>query len=243
MTSPCEFRPARFVEALSACQTSYDVLGVLKDVCSAFGYSGFIAFRLPWLTDNTLSGRIIVTNWAPELIRACNSLGFLSESPVIARLRRSTLPFAADLADIAAAGDDEKRKTARDAFREHGHVNGVFLPCCDRDGRRGAVGFTGDETMAATEELAELSYLAAHVYERLAHVAGAAFAEQSKLTVREKECIVWTAEGKTSAEAAQILGLSENTVNHYLASAAGKLGTVNKAHTVARAISGGLLSD
>lgn len=241
MTSMCEFRPAPFVEALTECQTSYDMLGVLKGVCAAYDYVGFVVFRLPGLADTTLTSRIIVTNWAPELIRSYDSLGFLATSPVIARLRDSTLPFAVELDDIDG-GDDERRTAARAMFLEHGHRSGAYLPCCDSNGRRGAVGFTGDRASPDAAELAELGYFATHAYERLARVADTALAEQSNLTVREKECIVWTAEGKTSAETAMILGLSENTVNHYLASAAGKLGTVNRAHTVARAILGGLLN-
>ena len=58
------------------------------------------------------------------------------------------------------------------------------------------------------------------------------------LTRRQRECLRWTALGKTSGEIAGILGLSEHTINNYLASAAEKLGAVNKTHLVHLCLSG-----
>ncbi|MFP3803129.1 response regulator transcription factor, partial [Paraburkholderia sp. SIMBA_027] len=54
-------------------------------------------------------------------------------------------------------------------------------------------------------------------------------------------CLNWTAAGKTSAEIADILGLSEHTVNHYLNRATKKLDTVNRTQAVAKALRIGLI--
>lgn len=64
-----------------------------------------------------------------------------------------------------------------------------------------------------------------------------------QLSIRERECLTWTAEGKTSEEIAIILELSVHTVNHYLTSAARKLNAVNRLHAVARAMRLGLLKE
>lgn len=61
------------------------------------------------------------------------------------------------------------------------------------------------------------------------------------LAPREIDCLRWSAAGKTSGEIAAILGVSENTVNSYLAAAAQKLNAVNRVQTVAQAIRLGLL--
>ena len=66
-------------------------------------------------------------------------------------------------------------------------------------------------------------------------------AEKTTLSARERECLHWTASGKTSSEIATILELSEHTVNHYLSAACQKLGATNRAHAVARAIRAGLV--
>jgi DNA-binding CsgD family transcriptional regulator len=62
------------------------------------------------------------------------------------------------------------------------------------------------------------------------------------LAPRELDCLRWSAAGKTSGEIAAILGVSENTVNSYLAAAAQKMNAVNRVQTVAQAIRLGLLT-
>jgi DNA-binding CsgD family transcriptional regulator len=63
----------------------------------------------------------------------------------------------------------------------------------------------------------------------------------SKLTKREKECLIWAADGKTSWETAKILGVSNETVAFHHHNAMTKLGSKTKNHAVARALSLGLL--
>lgn len=62
-----------------------------------------------------------------------------------------------------------------------------------------------------------------------------------KLAPRERECLLWTARGKTAWEIAAILSLSQETVVHYLKSAGTKLSVHNKTHAVVKAILLGLI--
>lgn len=61
------------------------------------------------------------------------------------------------------------------------------------------------------------------------------------LTVRERECLFWTSQGKTSWEVSKIIYRSEATVNYHLKKAIYKLGASNKCHAVTKAITNGLL--
>jgi len=99
----------------------------------------------------------------------------------------------------------------------------------------------GDASDPDQDGLMYLSYIAGFAFEKLTDLAAAGGRQKYNLTDRERECVHWTAVGKSSSEVGIILGISENTVNHHLASAAHKLGTVNKAHTVAISIREGLL--
>jgi DNA-binding CsgD family transcriptional regulator len=47
---------------------------------------------------------------------------------------------------------------------------------------------------------------------------------------------MWTSAGKTSAEIAAILGLSEHTINQHIAASTQKLGALNRTQAVAKAI-------
>jgi LuxR family quorum-sensing system transcriptional regulator SolR len=55
------------------------------------------------------------------------------------------------------------------------------------------------------------------------------------MTTREKEVLLWTAEGKTSYEIGQILSVSERTVNFHINNVVNKLGASNKTQAAVKA--------
>ncbi len=61
------------------------------------------------------------------------------------------------------------------------------------------------------------------------------------LTPRERDALAFVAEGKTDWEIATILGLSESTARFHVDNARRKLGAVNRAHAVAKLLSGRLI--
>ena len=61
------------------------------------------------------------------------------------------------------------------------------------------------------------------------------------LTRQEAECLHWMAEGKTTKEISTILGISTSTIDHAAISVSRKLNTINRIHTVAKAIQLGLI--
>ena len=65
--------------------------------------------------------------------------------------------------------------------------------------------------------------------------------ESIRLTMREVECLLWTAEGKSAWEISSILNCSERTVNFHLLNAMRKLGVYSKTHAVAKMLSLGLV--
>src|SRR5271169_1010508 len=61
------------------------------------------------------------------------------------------------------------------------------------------------------------------------------------LNVREVEALPWVARGKTSAEIAQILGLSKRTIDFHIDNARSKLGAATRTQAVMKAADGGLI--
>ncbi|AZS19426.1 LuxR family transcriptional regulator (plasmid) [Caulobacter sp. FWC26] len=57
------------------------------------------------------------------------------------------------------------------------------------------------------------------------------------LTPRQRECLSEARKGKTAAQIAHKLGISEHTANSYLSEAYRRLGARNRAHAVALAVS------
>lgn len=105
----------------------------------------------------------------------------------------------------------------------------------------GVAGFSGLPPLTSTQE----SALQLLVYSLFAHVRtfksiGISSATEP-LTPREREVVALSADGLTSEEIAERLGMSARTVNQHVDNVARKLGTKNRAHTVAEAIRRGLL--
>ncbi len=68
-----------------------------------------------------------------------------------------------------------------------------------------------------------------------------AIAARSPISERERECLCWVSQGKTTDEVAVILGVSSNTVNSYVTHAIQKLSARNRAMAIATAIRAGFI--
>jgi DNA-binding CsgD family transcriptional regulator len=62
-----------------------------------------------------------------------------------------------------------------------------------------------------------------------------------ELSARERDVLAWAARGKTVVETADILKISEGTVETHIKRALEKLGVSNKTHGVAKAITLGII--
>ena len=85
-------------------------------------------------------------------------------------------------------------------------------------------------------ELGILGLIAVHAYDIFDLLNQAREALDNPLTARETEVLEWAANGKTSGEIAQILALSDHTINTYMNSAMRKLDCVNRTQLVAKAL-------
>jgi len=84
--------------------------------------------------------------------------------------------------------------------------------------------------------------LEAIIVARLAGVArNELWSRQVDLNEREVETLTWAARGKTSAEIAQILGLSKRTVDFHIDNAREKLGAATRVEAAIKAATGGLI--
>ena len=63
----------------------------------------------------------------------------------------------------------------------------------------------------------------------------------NRLSPRERECLYWASEGKSSSDIAAILGLSPRTVDSYLEKTCAKLGVRTRIEAVASAVRAGIL--
>lgn len=222
-------------------RTQFDVFRFMKRATELYGARAFMVVNLPGPTAQSLASSSIITNWPSDLISEFDQGGLLVGSPVLAHLRRASIPFRYDVEQNHLRRDPESAAVSRMLFLRFRMGRGAYFPVHDASGARGAISFSGDREPFTTEEMMELTYLSIFVFQQLAEIRELDSRNGDMLTERELDCLNWTAAGKTSVEIAEILTLSEHTINHYLNRATKKLDAVNRTQAVAKALRFGLI--
>lgn len=229
------------VAEIESFKTQFDVFRFMKRMVERYYARTFMVANLPSVTSRDLSSNSIITNWPADLLTEYDGEAMLSRSKVLERLRRSSAPLQSDV-DTASPGEmTESAKSSRALFHRFNMNRAAYFPVHDATGVRGFVSLHGNRSPFTGSEMIEISYLAIHVYNRLAEIRAMDVRTADVLTEREIDCLNWTSAGKTSVEIAEILGLSEHTINHYLNRATKKLDAVNRTQAVAKALRSGVI--
>lgn len=233
-------RQARLCEELSAAADKSQWLAALKEVMRAFGYDYVTLFRLPG-GQNAYSLLTVVESSLPVwVVNAMTKDGVLEDCPVIKRGASSMMPqyWSLDDPEIACAPLLE----AAASLDSMGITSGLMVPVHGMYANRHLMNFAGDRDVLPQASLNELGMIVLHaleVYDRLCRVGSKG---PSPLTKRELDVVRWTAQGKTSVEIAELLSISEHTVNTYMNNAIRKLDCVNRTQLVAKTIRLGLIN-
>ena len=125
---------------------------------------------------------------------------------------------------------------------------GISFPIADSDGRSAmfSVNFacTDDEWLGVRGELVSIFHLFAHYFHLRARdvVNAGKAANRAALSPRERDVLLWAAEGKTSWEAAKLLGVSHSAARLYMSNAMLKLKATSKTQAVAVALRGDFIN-
>ncbi|MDZ7811094.1 MAG: LuxR family transcriptional regulator [Arhodomonas sp.] len=129
---------------------------------------------------------------------------------------------------------------------EFGLASGLCLPVRGSRGEVGLLSFSSERRGSVAERdfiaaQPELFLFSSYIHEAVCRLLqqGDLPYRPAQLTRRERECLLWAAEGKTAWETAAILGISERTVVFHLNNAARKLEVSSRQQAVARAVARG----
>lgn len=133
--------------------------------------------------------------------------------------------------------------------RAHGIGFGMSIPVHDFTGSKSMFSLARDQPLDQDTRVIEHVRACAQVIASCAHfvmnrliVPTLLSKVDPKLTARERECLGWTAKGKTAAEVGMILKISEATAVFHLNNIVRKLNVANKTQAVAVAVAMGLVS-
>ncbi len=162
--------------------------------------------------------------------------------PVIKRGSAAILPF-----DWETLHSDEPATQSffADAVRHRVGRNGLSIPVRNRKNTHSVVSFTSDmpredwdifkkSNMTYLQQLSALINSAASIDSKLPK-------SPVQLSLREEQCLIWAARGKTYQEVAEILDLSLGSVKTHLDTARHKLHCINLTHAVGVAVATGVI--
>ena len=180
---------------------------------------------------------IILVHYPEKWRQHYRSSGYIDIDPTIDAITHRSAPYAWEqLSNL-----DNRRRQLFDDVRDLGVVGGLTVPIHVADGTTFLASFSAEAPGVAQRSRPLLSLISAQFVERHAALSGAP--EPSiRLTQRERDCLTWTARGKSAWEIGVLLSISESTVNFHIKNACAKLASKGRMLGVVRAIMLGLIS-
>lgn len=226
-------------------------LDVLRDkfqmAVSKLGISDYSyhIVRAQGITEQLVCG---IITYPDEWVQHYIEEGMVEYDPIVKTGRNSNLPFSWSQLPLS---DDEtienKQSTLMNEAASLGLKSGMTVPIHGHrefsmlsvvpDGSQK----DGEVVLQEYRDLLHLLSLYFHNHTRDLVINKLKPEAAPKLTNRERECLKWTAEGKTAWEISQILSISERTVVYYLENAKHKLGVNSRPHAVVKAVMSGLV--
>lgn len=218
------------------------VLTLLRRLVDIYGLKT-VAFLGSNIAGRPGEGPYLAVTYSDEWVDHYKAEGFVNIDPTVQIGMRRMLPIDWDAFDQK---DGEVRRLFREATEFGLGRHGISIPVHGQHGDRALVSITSDASDRDWRHLRlhymrDFQVLALHLHQAILRLEGQSM-ETVSLSPRERECLLWAAEGKTAWETAVILGLSEHTVRCYLESARHKLDAANNTHAVNKAGKASLLS-
>lgn len=118
-----------------------------------------------------------------------------------------------------------------------GDINGIQVPIFGHTGLEGAISFAGELRDLSSDFRLMVQTICICAFQELQKRQQPCLDKQlSVLTTREKEILQWSAAGRKQFEIAEILSISERTVENHLRTIRRHLGATSTAQAVARAL-------
>lgn len=209
----------------------------MRELCASVGAEQFCFADLS-RSHAEEPPKVLSSNWTFDAIEiiGTSSIELLHQSPFAVPLGESPLAF-----ETASPGRTPRVVDETIALRllEFGHAE-IFLLKLRSGLRRSVCMFSASVVGRIRRELLPRAHVATN-YLMAHYCQNAGDATSDPLSERERECLFWVSEGKTTEDIALILGVSANTVNKYIVSSIQKLSAGNRTMAVAIAMRCGVI--
>ncbi|MES0033568.1 LuxR family transcriptional regulator [Mesorhizobium sp. M0040] len=236
---------ARFLDQTNGVARSQQ----LFDLLSAFALN----LDCPWIAYRSLTsdqrfwgsgrgGLAVMLNYPNKWQERYFKMGYDRIDPIIKTSRKRAAAFRwSEVYNDASTTEDERR--VFDEAATFGLRSGISVPFHGPDGSFAIISFA--QPSHREFQNGTISYLqlaALHFHMRVSQVTHLSATEGApNLSLRERECILWTARGKSSWEIGTILGISINTVNFHIKNVMRKLDAASRTVAAVKAVNFGIV--
>lgn len=236
-----DHRDHQLTLALQAALDAPQLHAVCHDIAEAHGFAHyFYAVRLP--ISLSAPYHFALSGYPRAWRTRYDALGYFRVDPVVAHAMASSIPLFWD----EIARDTSQVETFFREAAEHGLGHGVSAAIAGRHGDLALFSLARDTSRAIDADAAyrhrlraRLNWHATVLHEAVRRVVlthEGAPRVSAPLTEREKDCLMWAADGKTTADIARALDITERTVLFHIESAGRKLGVSGRHSIIARAV-------
>ncbi|MBB4276667.1 LuxR family transcriptional regulator [Rhizobium mongolense] len=216
--------------------------------------SGFaLNFDCPWIAYGPLRPNQkvltparrdpkVMLNYPDEWLKRYSEMGYDRIDPIINKSRKRARAFRwSEVYNDASTTEIERR--VFDEAATFGLRSGLSVPMHGPDSTFAIMSFAQPwEREFDNRTITYLQLAAAHFHLKVAKFANSScIASAPNLSLREKECILWVARGKSSWNIGIILGISENTVNFHVKNAMRKLDVTSRTVAAIKAVDFGII--
>jgi LuxR family quorum sensing-dependent transcriptional regulator len=223
-----------FIEGLEAHRSVPATMDALEAAFARFGFEHIIVTGLP-NPDQRFSQMVLAKRWPVEWFKLYTAKNYDRVDPVVRKCRQSVNPFEWSEAPY----DPELEPGAAEVMRRAADFRmsrGFVVPIHGLTGYEAGVSLGGVHLDLNARSKPALHLMAMYGFERIRRLLRPEPHSSVRLTPREREAIAWASQGKSAWEIGEILNITQRTAEEHLATAARKLGAVNRTHAVAIAI-------
>jgi len=231
---------------LAGCKSYQDVLVVMRREFSAIGYDCFV-YGFQILESFKTPPLVIYSTYKEEWLAEYMANNYSLNDPIMYHYTRYTTPLFWHVDDDWSKhpyGENAVEFMA--AVRDAGYFAGVCIPVFSRECTRGFINLiVDDHSKLGLVNVALGSLLIKYFHEATLRIwlerDDQTSPMNAKLTQRESDVIRYIADGLTSRQTAEKLGISKRTVDAHIASAQFKLGCDNRQQLICMATNLGLI--
>lgn len=223
-----------FIEGLGAYGRVPDAMDALAITFGRYGFEHIIITGLP-NPDQHFSQMVLAKKWPAEWFSLYTEKSYDRVDPVVRKCRHTVNPFEWSEAPYNAElepGAVEVMRRAADFRMSRGFV----VPIHGLTGYEAGVSLGGVHLDLNARSKPALHLIAMYGFDHIRRLLAPSQHPPARLTPREREVITWASQGKSAWEIGEILSITQRTAEEHLATAARKLGAVNRTHAVAIAI-------